>query len=151
MTRLLAAFAMLSLAACGDQGVVADNVGDIPPTELTEAPTGDWSALRFAVGRTPAESGVLSKGPIVTDLHALVGADAITYRETLERDGGPLTRIGTLLVTASKPGENASYLIVDQDQLALEAGFRKDGRWVVRRTASSDIERPKLIDDLLAF
>ena len=149
MTRVLAAVALLSLGACQGEGVVADNVGDIPPTEQTEAPTGDWSVLELAVGRTPAESGVLSKGPIVTDVHALVGADAITYRETLERDGGALTRVGRLLVTASKPGENASYLIVDQDQLALEAGYKKNGRWVVQRTASSDIARPPVIVELL--
>ena len=130
--------------------MVADNVGDIPPTEQTEAPTGDWSALEFAVGRTPAESGILSKGPIVTDVHSLVGADAISYRERLERDGGPLTRSGGLLVTASKPGATASYLIVDQEQLALEAGYKKDGRWVIQRTASSDIPRPREIEDLLA-
>ena len=150
MTRFLTAFALLSLAACQGEGVVADNVGDIPPIEQTEAPTGDWSALKFAVGRTPADSGVLSKGPIVTDVHALVGADAITYRETLERDGGPLTQVGKLLVTASKPGENASYLIVDQDQLALEAGYKKGGRWVIERSASAEIARPPAIEALLA-
>ncbi len=150
MTRVIVTSLLLSLAACGDGGVVADDVGDIPPTEVTEAPTADWSALEPAIGRTPAHSGMLTKGPIVTDLHALVGADAIAYRGRLERDGGPLTRIGHLLVTASKPGDDATYLIVDPDQLALEAGYKKGDRWVVQRTPSTDIVRPPAIQALLA-
>lgn len=151
MARLLLALLLpLSLAGCDDGGVVADNVGDIPPTSVTQAPSADWSGLEPAVGRTPADSGMLTKGPIVTDLHALLAADAIAYRTRLERDGGPLTRVGNLLVTASPPGEEASYLIVDPGQLALEAGYKKGGRWVVERTASSDIARPPAITAMLA-
>lgn len=150
MIRLLAILLALSLAACQDEGVVADDAGDIPPTSVTQAPSADWSALEPAIGRTPADSGMLSKGPIVTDLHALVGADAIAYREGLERNGGPLDRVGKLLVTASPPGAEASYLIVDREQLALEAGYKKDGRWVVRRTPAAEIARPPAIEALLA-
>ena len=150
MTRPLAILLLLSLAACQDDGAVADNVGDIPPTTVTQVQSGDWSGLEPAVGRTPADSGMLSKGPIVTDLHALVGADAIDFRERLERTGGRLTRVGRLLVTASPPGEQASYLIVDSEQLALEAGYKKDGRWVVQRTPGTEIERPAAIEALLA-
>ncbi|HET9356263.1 MAG TPA: hypothetical protein VFO42_08885 [Sphingomicrobium sp.] len=150
MMRCLAVLLPILLAACGDDGVVADNVGDIPPIELTESPTADWSALEPAIGRTPAHSGMLTKGPIVTDLHALLGADAIDYRNRLERNGGPLTRVGRLLVTASPDGERASYLIVDPDQLALEAGYKKNGQWVVQRTASSDIARPPAIEAMLS-
>lgn len=149
MTRLFVTALLICAAAC-DDGVVADNAGDIPPIEQIEAPTADWSALDPAIGRTPADSGMLSKGPIVTDLHALVGADAIAFRRRLERDGGPLTRIGRLLVTASAEGEQATYLVVDRDQLALEAGYKKDGRWVVRRTPSAEIARPPGIEALLA-
>ena len=150
MTFRLLAFVALSLAACQDQGAVADDAGPVPPAEMIEAPIQDWSALRHAIGRTPADSGVLSKGPIVTDLHALVGEDAIGYRERLERTGGPLTRVGRLLVVASPPGQQASYLIVDQGQLALEAGYKKDGEWVVRRTAAAEIDRPEAVTALLA-
>ena len=150
MTRLLAILLPLSLAACQDEGAVADDVGDIPPTSVTQAPSADWSALEPAIGRTPADSGMLSKGPIVTDLHALVGADAIAYREGLERTGGRLERAGQLLVTASPPGPQASYLIVDREQLALEAGYKKDGRWIIRRTPAAEIERPAAIEALLS-
>lgn len=147
---MIAAAVLIASAACDDGGVVADNAGDIPPIEQTEAPTADWSALEPAIGRTPADSGMLTKGPIVTDLHALLGPEAIAYRQRLERDGGPLARVGQLLVTASPPGEQATYLIVDPGQLALEAGYKQDGRWVVRRTASSDIVRPPAIEALMA-
>ena len=150
MTRFLAAFATLSLVACQGEGVVADNVGDIPPIEQTEAPTADWSALEPAIGRTPAHSGMLTKGPIVTDLHALLGPEAIAFRQKLERGGGPLMRAGGLLVTMSQPGPEATYLLVDPKQLALEAGYRKDGGWVIERTASAEIARPAAIEALLA-
>lgn len=150
MMRGLALLLPILLSACGDGGVVADNVGDIPPTTVTQAPSADWSGLEPAIGRTPADSGMLTKGPIVTDLHALLGADAIAYRQRLEREGGPLTRVGRLLVTASADGEQAIYLIIDPDQLALEAGYRKGGRWVIERTASSDIARPPAIAAMLS-
>lgn len=150
MGRIFALLLPLSLAACQDEGSVADDVGEIPPTSVTQAPSADWSGLEPAIGRTPADSGMLSKGPIVTDLHALVGADAIAYRELLERTGGPLERAGDLLVIAAPPGPQASYLIIDREQLALEAGFKKDGRWIVRRTPAAEIERPPAIEALLA-
>ena len=141
---------LVSTAACQGEGVVADNVGDIPPIEQTEAPTSDWSTLEPAIGRTPAHSGMLTKGPIVTDLHALLGAEAIAYRQRLERDGGTLMRADKLLVTVSPPGESAIYLIIDPGQLALEAGYKKDGRWVIERTASAEIVRPPAVEALLA-
>ena len=105
--------------------------------------------LDHAIGRTPADSGLLTKGPIVTDLHALVGKQAIAYRQRLERGGGPLTRFGGVLFTASPPGDGAAYLIIDPQQLALEAGFKAGGRWVVERTASSQIARPPAVAALL--
>ena len=150
MDGRIALILLLPLAACGGEGVVADNVGDIPPIEQTEAPTADWSALEPAIGRTPAHSGMLSKGPIVTDLHALLGPEAIAFRKQLDRDGGPLMRAGKLLVTMSPPGESAIYLLIDPEQLALEAGYKRDGRWVVERTASAEIARPPAIEKLLA-
>lgn len=150
MPRWILIVALLSPAACRDQGAVADNAGDVPPLEMVEAPSSDWSMLRHAIGRTPADSGVLTKGPIVTDLNALLGPDAIRYRALIEQKGGPLVRAGNLLVTVTPSGKNSGYLIIDPEQLALEAGFTRGGAWVVRRTPSSDVARPPAVEALLA-
>lgn len=146
--KQLAIILVLATAACGEKGVVADDFKGTPPDELIQMRTADWSSLEPAVGRRPAESGMLTKGPIVTDLHALTGKDAITFRTLLNEKGGPLTREGRLLVTVSPPGDDAIYLIVDTEQRALEAGRKIDGRWVVRRTAAAEIARPVTVQAL---
>lgn len=146
--KQLAILLVLITAACGEKGVVADDFKGTPPDELIQMRTGDWSSLEPAVGRRPAESGMLTKGPIVTDLHALTGKDAIAFRTLLNEKGGPLTREGGLLVTMSPPGPDAIYLIVDTGQRALEAGRKIDGKWVVRRTAAAEIARPITVQAL---
>lgn len=150
MPRWIAIFALVCTTACRDQGVVADDAGDFPPLEMVEAPSSDWSMLRHAIGRTPADSGVLTKGPIVTDLNALLGLDAIAYRALIEQKGGPLVRVGDLLVTVTRRGEHSAYLLIDPRQLALEAGFRRGGHWVVRRTPGSQIAPPPAVAALVA-
>ena len=54
-----------------------------------------------------------------------------------------------MLVTVTPGGDHAGYLVVDPAQLALEAGFRRNGAWVVKRTHSSDIVRPPAVEALL--
>lgn len=144
----MALLLMLVTAACEEKGVVADDFAGTPPDELIQMRTADWSSLEPAVGRRPVESGMLTKGPIVTDLHALTGKDAIAFRTLLNEKGGPLTREGKLLVTVSPPGDDAIYLIVDTEQRALEAGRKIDGKWVVRRTAAAEIARPVTVQAL---
>lgn len=146
--KQLALLLMLATAACEEKGVVADDFTGTPPDELIQMRTADWSSLEPAVGRRPAESGMLTKGPIVTDLHALTGKDAIAFRTLLNEKGGPLTREGKLLVTVSPPGDDAIYLIVDTEQRALEAGRKIDGKWIVRRTAAAEIARPVTVQAL---
>ena len=138
----------LLLAACNRDPVVDEEAHKLPPVDQMEMRTGDWSSIEIAVGQRPAESGMLTKGPIVTDLHALTGKDAIAFRTLLAETGGPLTREGKLLVTVSPPGPEAIYLIVDPKQHALEAGRKVDGHWVVRRTAAAEIERPVTVQAL---
>lgn len=137
------------LAACNREGAVADDFKGTPPDEAIQMRTADWSSLEPAEGQRPAQSGMLTKGPIVTDLNALTGKDAIDFRNALNARGGPLTRDGGLLVTVSPPGPDAIYLIVDPQQRALEAGWKDGGRWVVRRTAASEIARPPAVQALL--
>lgn len=146
--RILLPLTILALTACGDDGPVADDLKPMPPVEVTQAPTADWSDLQPAVGQRPAESGMLTKGPIVTDLHSLTGPDAIRFRSILNEKGGPLTRVGDLLVTVSPPGDDAIYLIIDPEQLALEAGRKANGQWVIQRTAGAEIERPITVQAL---
>lgn len=129
---------------------MADNIGYVPPVEVTEAPAADWTALEPAIGRTPADSGMLSKGPIVTDLSALLGPNSARYRAVMEQRSGPLRRDGALLVAMTPPGPQAAYLIVDTEQLALEAGFRNGGEWIVRRTHSAELARPASVEALVA-
>lgn len=146
--KQLALLLMLVTAACEEKGVVADDFAGTPPDELIQMRIADWSSLEPAVGQRPVESGMLTKGPIVTDLHALTGKDAIAFRTLLNEKGGPLTREGKLLVTVSPPGDDAIYLIVDTEQRALEAGRKIDGKWVVRRTAAAEIARPVTVQAL---
>lgn len=146
--RFVFALLILASAACRKEGAVADDFKSVPPDEAIQMRVADWSALEPAVGRRPAESGMLTKGPIVTDLHALTGKDAVAFRNSLYEKGGPLTRVGKLLVTVSPPGDDAIYLIVDPEQRALEAGRKVNGEWVVRRTAAAEIERPVTVQAL---
>ena len=139
---LTPAFLLMLLAACGNEGVVADDVRPTPPDNIIQMRTGDWSTINPAVGRTPADGGFLTKGLIVTDLHAMVGEDAIEFRQRLLEKGGPLTRDGNLLFTASQPGADAIYLIIDPQENALEAAWKVDGQWVTWNTPGTQMRRP---------
>jgi hypothetical protein len=147
MKRIFLA-AALALAACGNEGSVADDVRPTPPDNMIQMRTGDWSTILPAVGRTPEDGGYLTKGPIVTDLHAMIGKDAIDYRKRLIEAGGPLTRDGDLLVTVSQPGPGAIYLIVDPRENALEAGWDVDGTWKTWHTAGTKVRRPASVSAL---
>jgi hypothetical protein len=146
--RHLPLLILLLLAACNREGVVDDAFAGTPPDDVIQMRTADWSSLLPAEGQRPAESGMLTKGPIVTDLNALTGKDAIAFRHALNARGGPLTRDRGLLFTVSPPGPDAIYLIVDPQQRAIEAGWKAGGRWVVRRTAASEIVRPMAVEAL---
>jgi hypothetical protein len=141
MKRLLFLIPLL-IAACDRGGAVNDDVKPTPPlNQMVETP-GDWSGLRPAVGRTPAQSAMLTHGPLPTDLNALLGEDAIDFRQRMEKAGGPLHEDGGLLVTATPPGRDAAYLVVDIDGHAIEAGRRADGEWQVKRTPGANFSLP---------
>lgn len=148
MRRSFLLVALLVAAACRKEGAVADDFTGTPPDNLIQMRIADWSSLEPAVGQRPVASAMLTKGPLVTDLHALTGKDAIAFREALNARGGPLTRVGGLLVSVSPPGPDAIYLIVDPAQRAMEAGRKVEGQWVVRRTAASEIARPPMVQAL---
>ena len=72
----------------------------------------------------------------------MVGEDAIDFRHRLLERGGPLTRDGNLLVTASKPGTDAIYLIIDPQENALEAAWQVDDKWKTWNTPGTQMRRP---------
>lgn len=148
MRRVLVVLPLL-IAACGRGDVVDEQADQLPPLDQMQMRVADWSSLAPAVGQRPAESGILTKGPVVTDLHALTGKDAVAYRTLLNKTGGPLVRDGKLLVTVSPPGPQAIYLIIDPGQRALEAGRKVDGQWVIQRTAAAEIARPAAVRSLI--
>ena len=149
MKRFATALLLLA-AACDRGGVVNDNTKPTPPlNQMVESP-GDWSAMTPAIGRTPNESGILSQGPLVTDLGALLGKDAADFRERMTRMGGPLKLDGPYLASVTPPGEGAAYLIVDTADHSLAAGRKTVEGWVEVRTPGSDIVDPPGVTALKA-
>ena len=133
----------LFVAACDRGGAVNDDIKPTPPlNEMVETP-GDWSGLRPAVGRTPAQSAMLTTGPLPTDVNALLGEHAIDFRRRIEMAGGPLRPdCGGLLVTLTPAGRDAAYLVINVADHALEAGWRTTGGWQVERTPGAKFQAP---------
>ena len=145
MRLILCLMTAFSLAACQDEGAVADDALAPPPIEVTQEIPGDWSALDPAVGRTLMGSGALEVGPIVIDVNAMLGEHAPKVRARLHARTGPLQRLDGLLIAYSEPGPKAAYLIADPEQRALEIGWLEDGIWQTERTAGSQLGRPAAI------
>ena len=113
-------------------------------------PVGDWSGLNPAIGRTPNDSGMLTKGPLVTDLNAMLGDDAIAFRQRMVERAGALTREGGLLVTVTPPGPEAAYLVIDARTNVMEAGWRDAAGWRAERTAGAELSLPPAVVALRA-
>lgn len=152
MTRslLLAVSLVLLLGACGDEGAVKDDIKPAPPLDEMVEPVADWSALVPAVGQTPAQSAMLTKGPLVTDLNAMLGENAIPFRRRMVGKGGVLHEEEGILVTRTGPGPDAGYLLVDLKGRAMEAGYRTKAGWEIKRTPGAALTVPKSVQALRA-
>ena len=135
----------LSLGACKPEGSVADDARPAPDLDIMTTTPGNWSRLGDAIGRTPAESGLLIKSPIVTDLDAMMGARAIAYRKMMIGRGGALRRDGRYLVSVTPPGPGAAYLVIDPQQHSLDAGMLADDGWTFKRTAAAEMALPAAV------
>lgn len=145
---LLFSVVVLVSAGCSDDPI-AERGTPLPDlNEITE-PIGDWSLLSVLVDRRPADSQLLLQSPITVDLNAVVGPGVFDYRQRMAK-AGPLVRDGELLVAVTPQGPDAAYLVIDEPQRAIEAGWKKDGRWHVERTAGSEIRRPRPVQLLVA-
>ena len=150
MRPFLTPFLVLLLAACGDGDAVKDDIQPPPPLDEMVEPVGDWSGLNPAIGRTPSDSGMLTKGPLVTDLNAMLGDDAIAFRKRMVERAGALTREGRLLVTATPPGPDAAYLVIDDRTNVMEVGWRDAAGWRAERTAGAELSLPPAVIALRA-
>lgn len=135
-----------ALAACGDSDKVAQNVA-LPDLNTTSETPGDWSLLALAVGRTPADSGLLAQSPITVDLNAMLGREVPRFRLAMT-DATALTRDGRVLFTVG--GSDGAYLLIFPADHALEAGLKNRNGWQIFRTPASEIPRPAAITRLLA-
>lgn len=141
---------MLLLSACDRGGAVKDDIKPTPPLdEMVEEP-GDWSGLAPAVGQTPNQSALLTKGPLPTDLNALLGEHAIDFRRRLTESGGPLREEGGMLVTMTPLGPDAAYLVIDSAEHAMEAGRMTGDGWEVVRTPGAQLTVPPSVATLRA-
>lgn len=148
MVAPLLAALVLVLAGCEEDTTVAPADTKLPPlNEIAETP-GDWSLLNVLVDRHPDGSELLVQSPISIDLNAMVGPAIFDYRQRMAA-AGPLTRDGDLLYSVTPPGPNAAYLIIDPDQRAIAAGWKKDGKWHVQHTAGADMRNPRPVQVLL--
>ena len=151
MTRsILIPIMVLLLAACGDGDAVKEDIQPPPSLDQMVEPVGDWSGLNPAIGRTPNDSGMLTKGPLVTDLNAMLGDDAIAFRQRMVERAGALTREGGLLVTVTPPGPEAAYLVIDARTNVMEAGWRDAAGWRAERTAGAELSLPPAVVALRA-
>lgn len=146
MKQLLSLILLLCLAACGGRDTVAANAVTPDLNMMAETP-GDWSGIAQAVGRTPAESGLLQRSDVSVDLNALLGGKVEAFRLALG-DATPLTREGGLLVTRGRSGN--AYLVIDANDHALEAGLKKGGRWQRFSTPGAELVPPPSIVELTA-
>ncbi len=150
MNRRILLIAPLLLAACDRGGAVKDDIKPAPPlNEMVETP-GDWSGLGPAIGQTPSQSAVLTKGPLPTDLDAMLGEHAIDFRKRMESAAGPLHHEGSVLVSMTPPGLEAAYLVVDAADHAMEAGRRTVDGWQVERTPGAKFTLPPNVAALKA-
>lgn len=135
----------MAAASCGGPDTVARNAV-APDLNMMAATEGDWSGLAKAVGRTPADSGLLQNSDISVDLNALLGADVEAFRLALG-NATPLAREGPALVTVGRSGN--AYLLIDPADHALEAGLKRGATWQQYRTPGSEITRPPSVQRLL--
>ncbi len=131
---------------CGASDKIATNAVAPDLNTMAEAP-GDWSGLTQAVGRTPAESGLLQRSDISVDLNSLLGREVEAFRLALG-DATPLTREGSLLVTLGRSGD--AYLVIEPADHALVAGLKRDGRWQRFATPGANVPVPPTVQRLLA-
>lgn len=137
--------ATLWLGACSSRSPVAEDAKAPPLNVMTETP-GEWSELDDMVGRTPPESGLFEKSPIITDLDALLGPDATAFKRVAAR-GSALTRAGDELVTIA--ADRSAFLTIQPGDHALQAGMKRDGRWQVWTTPAAKVPQPAAVQALL--
>lgn len=136
------------VAACDRDGAVKDDIKPAPPLNRMVETPGDWSGIEIAVGRRPAQSAVLTNGPLPTDLNALLGEHAIDFRRRMDARGGALHEESGLLVSTTPPGEEAAYLVIDAADHAIEAGRRTTSGWQVERTPGAKFTAPPSVTRL---
>ena len=140
MKRFLPLLLALPLLACGDSGPVAPANTVIPDLNVTGETPGDWSTLRGAVGRTPADSALLTVGPIATDLNAMLGKDSAAFHEAMN-DAGPLrAEPNGILVSRSASGR--AWLVIQPADHAIAAGLLAKRVWRTLRTPASEVPIP---------
>ena len=150
MKAIILIGALVILAACDRGGAVKDDVKPAPPLDQMVETPGDWSGIAPAVGRTPSQSAVLTKGPLPTDLNALLGEHAIDFRHRMEAAAGPLHAESGLLVSTTPSGAKAAYLVIDTADHALEAGRKTADGWQVERTPGASFDPPASVVRLKA-
>jgi hypothetical protein len=146
MKRCIPLILLCSLAACGRGEELAANAQTPDLETMVETP-GDWSALAQAMGRTPADSGLLQQSPIITDLDALLGGRAKDYRLALG-DATPLQREGGVLVTIGKSGR--AWLVIAPGDHALAAGLKDGDEWQRFETPGAQVPLPPSVKRLTA-
>lgn len=144
-TSFAAAAALVLLGGCSSHDVIADNAAAPPLNAMAETP-GGWEALAGMVGRTPADSGLFQNSAILTDLDALLGADAERFKQAASA-GTPLTRIGPVLETIAN--DRTTFVTILPADHALQAGMKQNGRWRLWTTPAAKVPQPPVVQALL--
>ena len=129
------------LMSCGDSGPVAPANTITPDLNAMSDAPGDWSGLRGAVGRTPADSGLFTVSAIAIDLDAMLGKDAAAFKEAMN-DAEPLqAEPNGVLVSRSASGK--AWLVIQPGDHAMAAGLLSAGTWRVVHTPASEVPIPQ--------
>lgn len=119
----------------------------VPEAPKKQAPPmGAWSEVYGAAGKRVDQSGLLERGEAAAAIRNLLGTNYPSFTELLVGQS-VVRRAADLVFITSRSGiaGDGAYLIVDPEQLRIEAGFRRDGRLVVHRTPGAAIPRPPAV------
>ena len=122
----------------------------VPAVSTDSTTKGPWASLSGFVGKRAEQSGLLASSVIARQLRALLGDDygpflrAFSPETTLTRDGDLL-----VLASAATVSGDGAYLIIDPQQLKMEAGVRQNGELKVHRTQGTSMQRPQRVIQLL--
>lgn len=119
----------------------------VPPVSVPRPPppAGPWSSLQAYVGRSIGESGLLTTSVVAQDARNLLGSDYHEHASSL--DAATLRRDGDLFyaTSASRPGADGGYVILDAASRRMVIALRENGRLHPHSSPGGDIQVPRAL------